>query len=300
MRSVSPRTALAIRGLACLIIIVSLTGSAQALEVDMSDFSGPSFPGGSAAMANVTVSYECGTLLADPLGDAIELTVETEGPGVSSINPTSFEVQSVPDCTAGQAVTESATLTYVGPRTALAGATATITVTVTGSGLTASEEAEDSGEAIVGPYLDIIYAAVNSTYQARAGDTVTMEIRITSESNVETMTMPSITAPEGWPRPDASPVTVASPFTDGASGEGILRFDVTVPADAAEGNHTFNAELFAHNVGEPVIETGKVNVPLTLRILPPPEDPNERDSPAPAAALLLTLLAAAMASRRRT
>lgn len=284
-----------------MILLMSATPG-SALEIEIGNWSSPAFPNAGPAVANVTVSYGCGELLS--AGGDIEVSATLqEGMGGSVSIPTEGFTPATPvaDCTPGEDVTESFDMTYTATTGQTEGSTAAITVAALydeGGPLEANDT--KTATATVGPYLDVTFTALNTTFDGViGGDNVTVQIEMSSQSNGETMAMTSLEVPEGWDAPRITSPSVPSPLT-GDDGVGTLSFDIQVPEDAT-GEYTLNLTAWATTVGNMKLESDPESIPIVLDVtsLAEVEAENE-ESPAPVAVVLLvTLVAALVAVRRR-
>lgn len=286
------------------LVVLLATLPAAALEVTVEGWDGPAFPTGAPASANVTVSYNCGDLLPPPVGAEIELEVSLEegangtvGQDADTFTPPVPVTECAPE---DDPVTHVFNITYTATPEQLEGTTESITVRAVHN---ASDELADEDEATtsatVGPYVDVSFTPLNETYEATAGDTVTVELQVSSSSNTEISPNAELEVPEAWPEPEVSAPNVASPLEEGSDGTGTITADVTVPEDAEEGDHTITFTVFAQSESEPPLATDSQEIPLTIQVAPAQAE--EEDGPAPAVVpvLLGVLLAVVLVRRRR-
>jgi hypothetical protein len=290
--------------LSTIALLATAASPVSALSVSVGEWSGPAFPQSGPAVANITVSYPCGQVLPPPLGGDILIEIEpaADTQGFFSTNFDSHTPTLPPECTPGESASFSFDLGYFATAEEAEGSTASATVrAIHDAPEPMGDTAEATASPTIGAFLDITFSAGNTSFDAIGGDTVSVEITVTSGSNTDAMVMPTVTAPDGWDNPRITPPTVAPPL-DGADGTATIRFDVNIPEDAESGEYTATFSGWAHTLGSPSLESDTVEIPLTFSVTSLAEIEGEaEESPGPVGLIvpLVALVALVAAHRRR-
>lgn len=299
-----PFTRITILTASIIVLALFLVSPVAALSVEIGDWTGPALPG-EAVTAPVTVTYGCGELL--PLADVeLEAVIQDGAEGTLGFDGESFTPATpITDCTPGEEdPAHNFTISYTAPMTLLAGSTESITVrasyNVSDDADALNDAAEDTINAVVGPFMDVSFSATNDTFTVIGGDTVTVEIEMTADSNAEVMAMDArLAVPDGWEAPSITPPRTV-PDEELQPVTVSFSFDIQVPEEV-DGEHVLVFSSWVHTVTDPSLESDPMEVPLTFQVTPlSVHQAEQEESPAPAAVVVLVaLLAAIVATRRR-